>query len=735
MKKAKCSVIQKFILLPQGVNVDKSDFLACPDSCPYKKGQCQEKTKFEVTAVREGATTDTDVLCYSGAELQQLWGSTYDGGVASAKRDDSSSSQKVEDTQRQGFFTPRAKSIFESQARQSTQQSTNQTTQQTTNQTTQQTTSQTTPQKSNQTFEGNSSGKNQNQSSGQKAGGFVPRPVTSDRNTPEKPIEEEGRIVFGGKERKKEDNVFGYVPSYEEVKAQTEEPLLPIFVRAEKKKRETPPAEDKSGEGNVVKKSRAETLAKYGSRNLTTNTENASEERKESFEGEYYEIPRDLRDITSLTINGVTYTTESIGRYGVRDMSEAMRDVFAHWNTEFVFAKEDCTALKSEFEWLIAYTFPHKIRREKIKKILTDYGKSRSEKFFAIFYKVLYCDNPPQSFYFSKSRRENRTLPAWFSTKEEFAKLFCSGEQPILNLYEEERGLILDYLRIKEEDFRKQIVLSRAAENKIVLFDIGGKVALDICTVNEFFHCLISPDMDAMRERIAFLKDYEIVGGKVVERKSSGISLVDMVGKAENNLVFDRLGVSSEQKATEYQYFLTLLKEYLEKMHPEKVIIGQAFSLTRRGFASEIKEIVKKFCATRLGTARVGESEFNRGVGNGFLLKSLIDHKVLEEYFDNCENRAELLALLGLVKEDVSLKEYFNLFGEDADFLIGNKYITIPDLIRQYVNSDNNIISKIASIRNDTRINTFLEMQDSKNAKGQKDLEKLIDGYETLFKS
>lgn len=399
-------------------------------------------------------------------------------------------------------------------------------------------------------------------------------------------------------------------------------------------------------------------------------------------------------DIDRFVIRGMPtkiYTEENRVINGVKTypLKNALNDIFRYWDTGLVFKNK--FELTENFIWLLTKTVVNADKRE-VDKILENENYSLSQKFFYLFYDVVFKYNPPRGFFWCDEAFSLSPLSPLFTDKHNFMERYCnaspSGEQ-FRKIYAERRNEIVHYLHCPgEEKLFDDLTETLARDNReIVLLGFkNGYTPLKLGTLNEFIADMRTPsNLLKMSNMCAFLVKYRVTRTGVFKREG----LYDKFDApvinefSEENCVYSALGLQgSSSYNSEYDCFCALLKEYIKVFKPTEIkISGMRF--TTADFYVETENAVRNFCQTHFGSAE--EETYERYTGQGFLLKSLCDRGVLEPFVKGCENE-KLGALLALI-EKPDVKVYLQKVSNPV-FLFGNRQITAAEYIDGILDGD-----------------------------------------------
>ena len=103
------------------------------------------------------------------------------------------------------------------------------------------------------------------------------------------------------------------------------------------------------------------------------------------------------RTYTQFSMGGKIFREDAHGRS--LPLNAALREVFVYWATPCVFTPSG--ALRDDFKWLLSKTCARRIRQSEADAVLGNGEYTLSQKFFHLFYDVIYRYDPPAGFYWS----------------------------------------------------------------------------------------------------------------------------------------------------------------------------------------------------------------------------------------------------------------------------------------------------------------------------------------------
>jgi len=470
---------------------------------------------------------------------------------------------------------------------------------------------------------------------------------------------------------------------------------------------------------------------------------------------------------------GATIYSNNFKRYKyAKGLKHALSNIFYHWRTRFVFSGPK--QLTNEFKWLLLNVTGclNEEGKNLISEILEDNTlNSIDQKFFYIFYSVVYKNNKEIHFYY-KDNDSNSLLTPFFSNRMEFAQALCGKtlrDEAVRRLYKTNQREVLHYLGYldyedtigvadvgekiiqKENQLFHDLVIELSREMGQVSYiekEANDIVVSNFGSVKEFCEKMrLSAPLDVMRKMCRFLQKFKIdasynVGiymkGEDVEFKE--ISFDDSCWKKPQNVVFEIMGLQQQSKhLTEYGYYISLLKEYVRVFNPAKLILPGNIILTRDNFFGDIKRIVKDAVMYTFkdgGLARIA-------VGKGCFVKNLIDNEVIKKYVDANQNN-QLDDILALLKDVVDadgagempekiLRKYLEIYKHEATFV----FDTQPQTINNYVSSlfENSPDHVINEIQRQSIVKAYIEIEKDKCANAIGKVKEKIKTLENMAKN
>lgn len=433
-------------------------------------------------------------------------------------------------------------------------------------------------------------------------------------------------------------------------------------------------------------------------------------------------------DITEFKIPGIPPKVYSESKkIGALPLKSALNELFKYWETALVFKND--RELRREFVWLLVKTSPTKIEKSQVGEILKNENYNRSQKFFYLFYDVVFKYDAPARFYWCDDRLSLSPLTPHFTDKHDFMKRYCDSKPAgkiFREFYAERKREILHYLHcIDEEKLFEDLTVTLARDDKeIILLDtLNGYTPVRLGTTNEFIKNMQVPtDSSKMKNMCAFLEKFRVSRTGVFKR--SPLDIFERKEYKEENSVYEAAGLScSASFYTDYNNYCALLKEYIKVFTPTEVKVGK-LRFTVADFYSQVEDAAHAFLKAQFGDATEAVTEYK---GNAFLIKSFCDREVLKPFADGCENNKleQLLTLIG--KPDIN--EYFRLIPHPT-FLFDGDEITVGEYIGGILYDE--LPAVCARFKDDIRVNAFFG---SRAVSLETDkLDKILDEYQKQYR-
>lgn len=399
-------------------------------------------------------------------------------------------------------------------------------------------------------------------------------------------------------------------------------------------------------------------------------------------------------------------------------LKNALREIFSYWVTTAVFASEK--ELKDEFIWLICTTSRRDISVSEINHILTNGEYTISQKFFYLFYDILFRYEQPRGFYWCDQRVSLNPLTAIFKDKQDFIKRYCDvkqrGEQFRSFFWQHEKE-ILHFLGCESEEklFEDMTLILSKEEKQLVLIDKYNRyLPVNLGSLSEFIQNMRTPThLAQMQNMVCFLEKYYVSKLGVSRRglatpfeKSTSVKN-DNGDRYEEDVTMYQAAklLSSASYATEYDCYMTLLKEYVKVFSPNEVTIGE-LHFTKNNFSVEIRNIIFDFCKAHFGEA--DENVASKLQGKAWLAKSIYERGILSNFI--CENNSQIEEYFSLILPSAfNLENYYKVFPNPL-FTFGRTDLTIHDYISQIIDTED-VYTAFGELNNDERIQKYFAVK------------------------
>lgn len=475
-----------------------------------------------------------------------------------------------------------------------------------------------------------------------------------------------------------------------------------------------------------------------------------------------------LPDLKKLVIGGRVFSDDACIKrrreernLHTSSLSEAVDFIFHYWYTEIVFNSEG--GLTDEFKWLLSKVLPSGGAASAIKTIVSGDGYHgvkysenssvrRSQKFFHIFYDVVYKRLTADGFYWYDGEASEKRLVRLFADKDGFISRFCN-EEAFRNFYSERKNEILHFLfhRLDKADAHVDLVEDErrlfseitetvaAKQSEIIFLDDSGlnTVPQNLGSIREFIFDMRRPtDRERMSLMCRFLKKYKITSSESVIIRDELFDKFEMDDEGEYADEDDRIYGALELKnsanyAGEYYFFTALIREYIKVFNPESIKIG-SLSFSKKNLYDEIVDIVRAYCMSR--DERSDRDLSEKYLSRALLLKSLYNHGVLELFGKSGDLKEPVLKkLMALISDVIDIEGYFALIPEPL-ILIDNEEIPVREYISRSINGE--LFAVCAKFESDIWIKGYLSPKPSSQNDGFAALyKKLEDGYGDFLKS
>jgi len=367
------------------------------------------------------------------------------------------------------------------------------------------------------------------------------------------------------------------------------------------------------------------------------------------------------------------YTANSSG--GVKD---AIRYLFLHWYTSYVFNYDE-ESLTEQFLVLLKMSGFTK-DEDKIKSIIQNRDYDLNQKFFHLFYDVIYKGQMTSFYWCDEESPFVKILPK-FKDRQDFINKLSKNPlffKTLENCLDE----VILYFNKTKESFLEDITIELSkTTGKICFFtETEGKTKLNLLgNVSQFIDELsVINSKEKMYLKCELFKKFTFtMNGSLILRKDK--FEISRPKKMEDDSIYQELGImhyGSSNCATIYNYYISLVKEHINIFHLKRVNIGNAiYSLDNLYF--ELIEILQEACKNLTYRGKVSLSS------RYYLTKSLIERGVLDYYIEQCETTRlrEIINFYLLdepsIKDYLSIKNINHIFNTDKGEYDIQKYISL----------------------------------------------------------
>ena len=411
---------------------------------------------------------------------------------------------------------------------------------------------------------------------------------------------------------------------------------------------------------------------------------------------------------------------------------DAMFYIFKHWYVSRVFT-EDGNSYCEDFLYLLSLCgFTES--EEKLCNIANNMRLSKNQKFFRLFYTVIY-ERMINGFYWNDGDSLHREITPIFSDVNDFYSKFSEAYDPsefiasYRECFDELVLFLCSFANIGNPFtwFRETIpqVISEKFERLTYVSEEDGKIAIinfgSCCDFVSKMSTLQSPDI--MKDMCGFLEMFEITPQyKILPRR---IKLAKWNGKnTEDDCVYKIIGLTEYTDttcATAYNNYTTILREYIRVFKPRRLTIGN-LSFSKEHFIMEISAIVEK-AGSYLTTSKPKEYD---DVKAFYTVKSLFEREVFERYEAMCETSqlAELKKIFAA--QSMSISDYFACSKINHSLFYGGRHISVSEYIGEIVSQDANFIR--GRLTKDKALKAFLA------AKVDEQKQEFVDAKDTIDK-
>ena len=333
-----------------------------------------------------------------------------------------------------------------------------------------------------------------------------------------------------------------------------------------------------------------------------------------------------------------------------RPLDVAMKEIFDYWYTNAVFVNDH--QLKDDFVWLMTHDAKSVIYKAEVDAILNNPSYNRSQKFFHLFYDIIFKNDHPDGFYWCDHNSSYDPLRPKFSNKKEFVKYLRSGNGDGFAFYQKRRDEVLSYLEVEnEQDLFAEITCDHARTADEVLWIDPGSVDMvkSFGTKNSFIQNMYTPGrLSNMRDMLGFLQSYQVTAGGVTKRPADiPFENAGDHSSVDESMIYDWIGISrQDDRKAAYDAFLSLLSEYVRSNSPRTLKVGP---LNLNGsFREECEKYIYEYCCKALMESEsLSISVLDQSKKQAILAASLLERGVLGSYDGkDTEGTRELIKLV-----------------------------------------------------------------------------------------
>lgn len=422
-------------------------------------------------------------------------------------------------------------------------------------------------------------------------------------------------------------------------------------------------------------------------------------------------------------------------KYHAFPLRNALWQILTHWKTGAVFTSDGASELKDEFVWLITKLSERKIMTSEVTSILENEQYNRSQKFFYLFYDVIF-KYELRKFYWYDGKDGFNAVIERFGDKEDFAVRYCDmtgvGES-FRKFFAQHKKEVLHYFNCDSEDdlFGSMTLLMSKKCKQIVMIDsFNGYIPVYLGTVKEYFGRMLAPnDCETTKMMLTFLEKYNISSKGDVSRRLPATPFLHIRNDQnfeEDQSMYEAAGIiHSASCFTIYDGFVSMLHEYTKVFNPSEIRVGELL-FTKKNYSAELKKIIFDFCKAHFGNAP--EETYREAKGKAWLAKSLYERNVLTDFV--CENKKEVDKFMALItKEKMTLANYYRAFPIPVIVWDGNDR-TIPEYIEIKMQSED-AYGVVNALLGDERVTEYLSVHEQKDAESL--LRQNFEAYQSQF--
>lgn len=410
------------------------------------------------------------------------------------------------------------------------------------------------------------------------------------------------------------------------------------------------------------------------------------------------------------------YERRVAGRSSQGNSNAALRHIFRHWYISRVFS-EDGKSYREEFLYLLKLRGFDKKEKE-LRDLIDDPTLTVSQKFFRVFYDVIY-KNSIVGFYWSDEDSPLRQIDPRFVSPSDFYKKIAELNDPTSFLagYEDCFEELMSFLRSGSTTggesgrawFISNFPLTMAEQTgrAYTVTESGGHLVIrSLGRLSDLaVHFAEPASLQEMEDRVHLFEHFSISRGRALLPRSAPLA-VSHASVTEDDCVYALTGLTelaASQAATAYNYYMTLLSEYVETFRPDSIKVG-GMTFTRRNFYREISEAVVAACAHLTEHNRRHSPEEQQL----HLIKSLFARGIFRDFERDCE--ADCLRELRrafIERDTVDLATYFT-FETEHKILIDGRLTDIDGYVHSLLARDGIAFVRGLARKGDTVLDAYI---------------------------
>ncbi len=317
-----------------------------------------------------------------------------------------------------------------------------------------------------------------------------------------------------------------------------------------------------------------------------------------------------------------------------RPLDVAMKEIFDFWYTNAVFKND--SELNDAFVWLMTRQTKTPIFKAEVDSILKNPEYNRSQKFFHLFYDVIYKNGHPGGFYWCDSNSAYDPLRPKFGNKKEFVKYFMSENGEGFAFYKKRKHEVLSYLEVDDErELMAEITFEQARDcDQVVWINVNeGNSVRKFGSKSTFLQNMCRPtDFATMKDMLGFLENYQVSSFGVTSRpKDIPFERVGGSCSLDESLIYDTVGLMRQDYTKgAYEAFLSLLSEYARSNAPRNLKVGPLN--LGDNYQQECENYIFNYCSDLLIGDVSDNARLNQSKKQAILAASLLERGVFGTY-------------------------------------------------------------------------------------------------------